>query len=180
MKSTTELATFGSGCFWCTEAVFQNVRGVWSVVSGYAGGSMDHPTYEQVSSGNSGHAEVVQIEFDPIVVSFEQLLEIFFLTHNPTTLNRQGNDIGTQYRSVIFTHSEQQKNAAERVKSRLESEHVFDDPIVTEIVPFGKFFKAEDYHQDYFANNPDQPYCQAVINPKLAKLRQKFAPLLKS
>jgi peptide-methionine (S)-S-oxide reductase len=175
-----EKATIGSGCFWCTEAVYTALKGVISAISGYSGGNLVNPTYEQVSGGNTGHAEVIQIEFDNEVVSYEQIVEIFFLTHNPTTLNRQGNDIGTQYRSVIFYHSLEQKQIAEKVKENLEKEKVFQDPIVTEIVKFEVFYPAEKYHQNYFANNPNQPYCQAVINPKVSKFRQKFAHLLKS
>jgi len=176
----TATATFGGGCFWCTEAVFKDVRGVTKVTSGYAGGSVPNPSYEHVCDGSTGHAEVIQLEYDPAVVSYEQLLEIFFLTHDPTTMNRQGNDVGTQYRSVVFFANDAEKQAAESVKARLDGEHIYNEPIVTEIVPFTNFFPAEDYHQDYFAKNPDQPYCQAVINPKVGKFRKRFAPLVKN
>lgn len=175
----TELATFGSGCFWCTEAIFNDIKGVAKVTSGYAGGAVENPTYAEISSGTSGHAEVVQIEFDPSIISYEQLVEVFFLTHNPTTLNRQGHDVGTQYRSIIFYHSPAQQQAAQAVKEKLASEKTFANPIVTEISAFTKFYPAEDYHQNYFANNPDQPYCQAVIDPKVAAARQKFKSLFK-
>lgn len=176
----TAIATFASGCFWCTEAVFLNVRGVDKVTSGYTGGSIENPSYEQVCSGRTGHAEAVQIEFDPGVISYEKLTEIFFLTHNPTTLNRQGHDVGTQYRSAIFYHDEEQKKIAELVKEQLTKEEIYPDPIVTTIEPFTIFYPAEAYHQNYFARNPDQPYCQAVINPKISHLRQQFQSLLKS
>jgi peptide-methionine (S)-S-oxide reductase len=169
-----ELATFGAGCFWCVEAVFQEIKGVSSVVSGYAGGHVENPTYEQVVTGTTGHAEVTQIQFDPEQLSFEELLEVFFGTHDPTTLNRQGNDVGTQYRSVIFYHNEEQKETAEKVKARIDSSNTWNDPIVTEIVPFTKFFKAEDYHQNYYRNNPSQAYCRYVIRPKLDKLERTF------
>ncbi len=172
-------ATFGSGCFWCTEAIFLSVKGVTSVMPGYAGGTVENPSYEQVSSGTTGHAEVARIEFDPATVSYEQLVEVFFGSHNPTTLNRQGNDVGEQYRSVIFFHDETQKKIAEAVKAKLEQGKTFDAPIVTSIVPLTNFYPAEDYHRNYYANNPDQPYCQAVISPKLAKFRQHYASLLK-
>lgn len=157
----------------------KNIRGVSRVVSGYTGGHVDQPTYEQVSSGTTGHAEAIQVEFDPNVVSYEQLVEVFFLTHNPTTLNRQGNDVGEQYRSVIFVHTDEQRATAERVKAKIAAEHVYDQPIVTEILPAARFYPAEQYHQNYYANNPEQAYCQAVIDPKVAKFRQKFAALLK-
>jgi len=175
-----ELATFASGCFWCTEAIFQDVQGVLKVTSGYTGGRVKHPTYEQVCSGTTGHAEALQVEFDPKVVSFEQLCQIFFATHNPTTLNRQGNDIGEQYRSGIFYHSDDQREVAERVAREVDSEHIYDGRVVTEVTKFSEFFPAEGYHQNYFAKNPEQPYCQAVINPKVAKFRQKFSHLLKT
>ncbi len=175
-----EIATFGAGCFWCTEAVYQQLKGVLSVMPGYAGGAVANPTYDQVCSGSTGHVEVAQIEFDPEQISFKQLVEIFFVTHNPTTKNRQGNDVGTQYKSVIFYHSNAQKTTAEAVKKELEDTHVFSDPIVTEITEAPTFYPAENYHRDYYARNPDAPYCQAIIDPKVAKLRQKFAHLLKN
>ena len=169
-----ETATFGSGCFWCTEAVFQQLKGVASVVSGFSGGHVENPTYEHVITGRTGHAEVCQIEFDSDEISFEELLEVFFNTHDPTTLNRQGNDVGTQYRSVILYHSEEQKETAERVKADLDSSGTWKDPIVTEIVPFERFYKAEDYHQNYFRNNPNQSYCRFVIAPKVDKFEKVF------
>lgn len=169
----TELATFAGGCFWCIEAIFERLDGVQSVTSGYAGGHTDHPTYEQVCSGTTGHAEVAQIEFDPAKISYEQLLEVFWEAHDPTTLNRQGADTGTQYRSAIFYHNPSQKAAAE--KSRRAVQAQFRHPIVTEIVPLTKFYKAENYHQDYFRNNPRAPYCAVVIRPKLDKLQKKLS-----
>ncbi len=175
-----ETATLGSGCFWCTEAVFQQLKGVSSVVSGYSGGHVDNPSYEQVSTGRTGHAEVCQIQYDPDQISYESLLEVFFNTHDPTTLNRQGNDIGTQYRSVIFYHSERQRETAERVKSDLDKSRTWKNPIVTEIAPFKKFFPAEDYHQNYYRNNPNQGYCRVVIAPKLFKFQKVFKLKLKS
>lgn len=173
-------ATFGSGCFWCTEAIFLSVKGVTSVMPGYAGGHVENPTYEQVASRTTGHAEVARIDFDPTVISYEQLVEVFFGSHNPTTLNRQGNDVGEEYRSVIFFHDEAQRKIAEAVKAKLEADKVFDAPMVTAIEPLKNFFPAEEYHRNYYAKNPDQPYCQAVISPKLAKFRQYYAHLLKS
>lgn len=178
--STTQLATFGSGCFWCTEAMFKDLKGVITVTSGYAGGTMANPTYEQVCSGSTGHAEVVQVEFDPTVIGYDQLVELFFLTHDPTTMNRQGNDVGEQYRSVIFAHDEMQKTVAAQVKNKIDGDHVYDRPIVTQIVPFTKFYPAENYHQNYYANNPEAGYCQMVISPKVAKFRKKFAHLIAS
>lgn len=169
-----ELATLGSGCFWCTEAVFQQLKGVQSVVSGYSGGQVENPTYEQVTTGRTGHAEVCQIQFDPEQISYEDMLEVFFSTHDPTTLNRQGNDVGTQYRSVIFYHNEEQKKSAERVKKELDESGTWKNPIVTEIIPFDKFYKAEDYHQNYYRNNPNQGYCRLVIAPKLKKFEKVF------
>jgi peptide-methionine (S)-S-oxide reductase len=166
-----ELATLGGGCFWCIEAVFERLEGVKSVTSGYAGGKLANPTYEQVCSGTSGHAEVAQIAFDPKKVSFEKLLETFWEAHDPTTLNRQGPDMGTQYRSVIFYHNDAQKAAAEKSKKAAQAH--FSAPIVTEIAPLTQFYKAENYHQDYFRNNPRSPYCTFVIRPKLDKLDQK-------
>jgi len=166
----TQLATFGGGCFWCTEAVFERLDGVKSVVSGYAGGKTPNPTYKQVCSGETGHAEVIQVEFDPAKISFAKLLETFWQAHDPTTLNRQGADAGTQYRSVIYYHDEAQKQAAE--KSKKDAQIQFTAPIVTEIAPMAKFYAAEDYHQDYFRNNPNAPYCSFVIRPKLQKLKK--------
>lgn len=167
-------ATFGSGCFWCTEAVFQNVKGVIKSVSGYMGGRVKNPTYEQVCTGNTGHAEVIEVEFDPQVIPFKELLLIFFKTHNPTTLNRQGNDTGTQYRSVVFFEDEGQKAEAEAMIKQLEAEAIYDDKIVTQVVPAETFYKAEAYHQDYFNNNSSQPYCAFVIQPKLNKFIKEF------
>lgn len=169
--NATQLATFGGGCFWCVEAVFERLDGVKSVVSGYAGGKTPHPTYEQICTGETGHAEVAQLEFDPAKISYEKLLETFWEAHDPTTLNRQGADRGTQYRSVIFFHNEAQKAAAE--KSRKAAQKDFPSPIVTEISPLPKFYRAENYHQDYFRNNSQAPYCQVVIRPKLDKLDKK-------
>ena len=175
-----EVATLAGGCFWCLEAVFDDLRGVESVESGYAGGDVPNPTYQQVCTGATGHAEVVQITFDPDVVSFREILEVFFAIHDPTTLNRQGADIGTQYRSAIFYHSQEQKEVAENLIAELNAEKIWDAPIVTEVVPFKEFYVAEDYHQEYFANNSSQPYCRAVVAPKVAKFRQKFLEKLKS
>lgn len=169
-----ELATFGAGCFWCVEAVFQQLKGVKSVVSGYAGGHVQNPTYEQVSTGRTGHAEVCQIQYDPEQISYADLLEVFFNTHDPTTLNRQGNDIGTQYRSVIFYHNDEQREAAEKAKTELDESGAWKNPIVTEVSPLEEFFTAEDYHQDYFRRNPNQRYCQLVIRPKLDKFEKVF------
>jgi len=174
-----EVATFGAGCFWCVEAVFQSLNGVQKVVSGYSGGHVKDPTYRQVCAGTTGHAEVCQIYYDSEVISFEELLEVFWSTHDPTTLNRQGNDVGTQYRSAIFYHSETQKSIAEQYKVALDESEAFQNPIVTEIVPFKTFYEAEDYHQEYFDLNPDQPYCTYVIKPKMEKLRKVFADKLK-
>ena len=168
----TEIATFGGGCFWCAEAIFQMIPGVKSVASGYAGGTKENPTYKEVCSGSTGHAEVTQITYDPKVVSYEKLLDTFWDAHDPTTLNRQGNDVGTQYRSVILYGNEAQKLAAQ--KSKAEAQKHFSQPIVTEIVPLKKFYKAEDYHQDFYRNNPSQPYCRAVIRPKVEKFEQKL------
>ncbi len=168
----TELATFGGGCFWCIEAVFEKLNGVTSVVSGYAGGATENPTYKQVCAGDTGHAEVIQIEYDPRKISYEKLLEIFWQAHDPTTMNRQGADAGTQYRSVIFYHNDAQKKAAE--KSKDAAAWQFTQPIITAIVPLTKFYKAEEYHQDYFRNHPNAPYCAGVIRPKLDKLKSKL------
>jgi peptide-methionine (S)-S-oxide reductase len=170
-----EVATLAGGCFWCLEAVYDEMKGVASVVSGYMGGHIADPTYEQVCGGDTGHAEVVQITFDPAVVSFRDLLEVFFVIHDPTTLNRQGNDIGTQYRSAIFYHSPEQQRVAEQVVAAIEKGRLFDNPIVTQVVPAEKFWPAEDYHQEYFARNPHQGYCMFVVSPKVAKFRKKFA-----
>lgn len=174
MSSTMETATLGGGCFWCVEAIYQDVIGVHKVVSGYAGGAIENPTYEQVCSGTTGHAEVVQIVFDPTVISFEEILFIFWRTHDPTTLNRQGNDVGTQYRSVIYYHDEQQKSIAERSMAETEASDLWPDPIVTEVAPLPIFYEGEAYHQNYFVENPYQPYCIFVINPKVQKFRKSF------
>lgn len=169
--SSTELATVGGGCFWCTEAVLERLPGVKKVVSGYAGGHTANPTYEEVCTGATGHAEVIQVEFDPAVISYDKILEVFFEAHDPTTLNRQGADEGTQYRSVIFYHNEAQQKAAARAK--IAAQALWPDPIVTEVSPLTKFYVAEKYHQDYFRNNPNQGYCTFVIKPKMKKLEQK-------
>ncbi len=179
-ENKCSIATLAGGCFWCTESVFSHVKGVAKVVSGYTGGETDSPTYEQVCSGRTSHAEVVQITFDSETVSFRELLEIFFATHDPTTLNRQGNDVGTQYRSVIFYHDEEQKHRAEELIKELNESGAFANPIVTILEPITVFFEAEEYHQQYFERNPNQAYCQAVIPPKLAKLRKGFAEKLKT
>ncbi len=172
-------AIFGSGCFWCAEAVFEMVKGVHLVVSGYAGGTVENPTYEQVCSGSTGHAEVIQITYDPDIISYDELLQIFWKTHDPTTLNRQGNDVGTQYRSVIFYHDDEQKQLAEKYKKELDASGAWENPIVTEIVPLTNFYEAEDYHQDYYENNPYQGYCTFVIAPKLEKFEKVFKEKLK-
>ncbi len=174
-----KIATLGGGCFWCTEAVFDDLKGVISVESGYSGGSVPNPSYELVCTGTTGHAEVVQVTFDPEVISYEDILRIFFTVHDPTTLNRQGNDVGTQYRSVIFYHDENQRTAAEKIKAEVTAEKIWNDPLETEISPFKEFYKAEDYHQEYFANNPNQGYCRVVIEPKVAKFRKQYADRLK-
>jgi peptide-methionine (S)-S-oxide reductase len=174
-----EVATLAGGCFWCLEGVFENLRGVEKVESGYAGGRVEGPTYRQVCSGTTGHAEVVQVTFDPAVISFREVLEVFFAVHDPTQLNRQGPDVGTQYRSAIFYHSPGQKQAAEELIAELNAAGLWGRPIVTEVVPLTTFYPAEDYHQGYFRTNPDQPYCAAVVGPKVAKFRQKFAGKLK-
>lgn len=176
----TATAVFGGGCFWCTEAVFDELRGVQSVVSGYAGGTNKNPTYEQVCSGQTGHAEVIKIEFDPSQVSFRDLMTVFFATHDPTTLNRQGNDSGTQYRSAIFFADDEQKQQAALFIKELETAKAFRSPVVTTLEPLTEFYPAEDYHQKFFANNPFQPYCQYTIPPKLTKLHKQFSQLLKS
>jgi peptide-methionine (S)-S-oxide reductase len=174
-----ELATLAGGCFWCLEAAFDDLRGVERVDSGYAGGHVDNPSYRQVCGGTTGHAEVVQVAFDPTVISFEDLLDVFFTIHDPTTLNRQGADVGTQYRSAIFHHSPEQKATAERVIAQLEASKVWDDPIVTEVAPLETFYPAEEYHRDYYRRNPNQGYCQVVIAPKIAKLRSKHMQRLR-
>jgi len=171
--------TFGNGCFWCTEAIFETVKGVKSVASGYMGGHTKNPTYKEVCNGTTGHAEVLQLLYDADEISFDELLLIFFKTHNPTTLNRQGNDVGTQYRSAIFYENDQQKQQAEAMIKRLTNEDIFDQSIVTEITPASEFYKAEDYHQSYFANNPQNPYCAAVIQPKLYKFAKDFTEKIK-
>ena len=175
----TQIATFANGCFWCTEAVFKRLKGVLSVKPGYAGGNIENPSYEQVSSGKTGHAESIQIEFDSDIIPFEKILEVFWHTHDPTTLNQQENDIGTQYRSAIFYHDEKQKNEALRSKQKLEKERVYKDSIVTEIIPFTNFYEAENYHKDYFDKNKEYPYCRFVINPKLKKLLEKYSDKVK-
>ena len=173
-NKTMEIATLGGGCFWCTEAIFSELKGVKSVTSGYSGGELINPSYKEVISGRTGHAEVIQIKFDPTVVSFTDLLEVFFATHDPTTLNRQGADVGTQYRSAIFYHNDDQKKIARQIIDQLNKDNVFNKPVVTEVTKWKNFFKAEDYHQDYYANNPSQSYCQFVIVPKLKKFRTIF------
>jgi peptide-methionine (S)-S-oxide reductase len=175
-----ETAVFGGGCFWCTEAVFDELRGVVSVVPGYAGGSTKNPTYEEVCGGLTGHAEVIKIDFDPSQIGFKDLLTVFFATHDPTTPNRQGNDIGTQYRSTVLYASEEQKRAAEAFIKELNDSKTFSKPVVTTVEPLGEFYDAEAYHQKYYANNPYQPYCQYTIPPKLQKLHKQFSELLKS
>ena len=175
-----EFAVFGGGCFWCTEAVFDELRGVQSVVSGYAGGTTKNPTYEQVCSGQTGHAEVIKIEYDPSQISFRELMTVFFATHDPTTLNRQGNDAGTQYRSAIFYANDEQKQQAATFIKELESAKSFKNPVVTTLEPLTQFYPAEDYHQKFYASNPYQPYCQYTIPPKLSKLHKQFSQLLKS
>jgi len=178
--SAREVATLGGGCFWCLEAVYQELRGVEKVESGYSGGDVPNPTYRQVCSETTGHAEVVQVTFDPGEVSYKDILEVYFTIHDPTTLNRQGADVGTQYRSVIFYHDEDQKRTAQEVISELETEGIWNGPIVTEVVPFDEFYVAEDYHQDYFRNNGFQPYCQVIIAPKVAKFRKQHLERLKA
>jgi peptide-methionine (S)-S-oxide reductase len=179
MGNQLEVATLAGGCFWCLEAVFDELKGVESVESGYSGGHVPNPSYAQVCDDNTGHAEVVRVTFDPQVISYHDLLKVFFTIHDPTTLNRQGNDVGTQYRSAIFYHSPEQKATAEQVIQELTEAHLWDHPIVTEVTPFKQFYMAEDYHQEYFKNNPFQGYCRAIIAPKVAKFRQKFVEQLK-
>jgi methionine-S-sulfoxide reductase len=173
-----ETITLGSGCFWCTEAMFQNLRGVKSAVSGYSGGKAPNPSYEQVCAGNTGHAEVVQVTFDPSTISLDDILRVFWRTHDPTTLNRQGHDVGTQYRSAVFYHNEEQRKIAEAYKAQLDKSAAFGAPIVTEITPFDKFYPAEDYHQKYYDLNPNQGYCRMVISPKVEKFNKEFDDLL--
>ena len=175
----TEIAVFGTGCFWCSEAIFNQLRGVTSVMPGYAAGTIPNPTYEQVCTGRTGHAEVAQIEFDPGVIPYEDLLEVFWNVHDPTSLNRQGNDVGTQYRSIILTTSQAQKVKAEKSLKELQNSHQVEQPVVTVIEPLSHLYPAENYHRDYYANHPDQTYCRLVISPKLLHLRQKYADKLK-
>ncbi len=175
-----KLATFGNGCFWCTEAIFDQLEGVSKVESGYAGGHVENPSYKDICIGETGHAEVIRITYDPIIISYRVLLDVFFSTHDPTTLNRQGADVGTQYRSAIFYHDDEQKIEAEKIIADLEREKVFDNKIVTEITPINNFYVAENYHQDYYNNNKNQGYCQMVINPKIAKFTAKFTAKYKS
>lgn len=174
-----EIATFGNGCFWCTEAVFKRLKGVLSVKPGYSGGTVENPNYDQVCEGTTGHAESIQIEFDPSIISYETLLDVFWHTHDPTTLNRQGNDIGPQYRSAIFYHGDEQKEKALKSKENLEKQETFKDLIVTQITPFINFYEAENYHKDYYDRNKDYPYCRFVIDPKLKKLLEKYSTQVK-
>lgn len=180
MSVSLALATLGGGCFWCLEAAFEPLKGVQQVVSGYAGSDFPNPTYELIGTGKTGHAEVVQISFDPSIISYEQLLTVFFTIHDPTTKDRQGNDIGNQYRSIILTHDEAQAKAAQAAISAMQSSKKYANPIVTEIQPLAKFYPAEAYHQDYFKNNPNKAYCQLVVKPKVDKVKSQFEPLLKS
>ncbi len=180
METNSDIATLAGGCFWCTEAVFKDLKGVISVQSGYSGGHTENPTYQEVCSETTGHAEVVQIEFDPAELSFKDILNVFFTVHDPTTLNRQGNDIGTSYRSAIFFRTDEQEQAANDIIAEINGLGIYDDPIVTEVTRFNKFYPAENYHDDYFTNNPNQPYCMGVVAPKVAKFRQKFADRLKN
>lgn len=170
-----ETATVGGGCFWCIEAIFLDLKGVHQVVSGYAGGHVDNPTYRQVCNGTTGHAEIIQVEFDPAEISYEEVLDIFWRVHDPTTLNRQGADVGTQYRSIILYHDDRQKELAQRSKQAADKAGLYSNPIVTEIAPAGTIYPAEDYHQNYYANNSNQPYCRIVIDPKVRKFRKSFA-----
>jgi peptide-methionine (S)-S-oxide reductase len=179
MSNHFETATLAGGCFWCLEAVFDELKGIQSVESGYAGGHVENPSYRAVCNGNTGHAEVVRIQFDPNVLSYRDLLNVFFAIHDPTTLNRQGADVGTQYRSSIFHHSPGQKETAETLIRELNEQKIWDHPIITEVVPISNYYAAEDYHQEYFANNPNQPYCQAVVAPKVSKFRKHFLEMLK-
>ena len=175
----TETATFAAGCFWCVEEQFKQLEGVISITSGYTGGSTENPTYEEVSNGNTNHAEACNIVFDPAVISYKELLEAFFVTHDPTQLNRQGNDVGTQYRSAVFYHNPEQKQLTEFYIDQLNKEKAYDKPVVTQVAPFNKFYKAEDYHQNYYENNPDQAYCRLVVKPKVDKFRKAFSEKLK-
>ena len=177
---TTQVATLAGGCFWCLEAVFEQLRGVSKVLSGYSGGHVPDPSYEAVCTGTTGHAEVTQVTFDPDQISFGDLLHVFFAIHDPTTLDRQGGDVGTQYRSAVFYHDDAQRRTAEQVIHELEAEHVFDDPIVTKLEPLTAFYPAEEYHREYYRRNPNQGYCRAVIAPKVAKLRSKYLEKLKA
>jgi peptide-methionine (S)-S-oxide reductase len=178
MDNTENIAILAGGCFWCLEAVYDELKGVLSVESGYSGGHVLNPTYNQISKGNTGHAEVVRITFDPNVITYKDLLNIFFTIHDPTTLNRQGADVGSQYRSAIFYHDEEQRQAAEEVIREITEAGIWENPIVTEVTPFERFYMAEDYHQEYYANNPDQAYCRAVIEPKVAKFRKQYQEML--
>lgn len=180
LKAPLSTATLGGGCFWCLEAVYQDLMGVHKVISGYAGGEISHPTYEAVCTGTTGHAEVVQIQYDPLKITYKEILEVFFVIHDPTTLNRQGHDVGTQYRSVIYFHDSDQEAQAKQILMELEHMHAFPDPIVTELLAIPEFFSAEQYHQNYFANHPFQAYCMGVVAPKLAKFRKVFAMKRKS
>jgi peptide-methionine (S)-S-oxide reductase len=179
MTTKTQTATLAGGCFWCLEAVFDDLKGVISVKSGYTGGHMPNPSYKMVCSGETGHAEAVQVTFNPTVISYKELLTIFFTIHDPTTLNRQGNDVGTQYRSAIFYHDEDQRQTVQQVIKEITELGIWDKPIVTEVAPFEKFYIAEDYHQEYYANNPNQGYCRVVIEPKVAKFRKRYQAMLK-
>ncbi|MFW6246066.1 MAG: peptide-methionine (S)-S-oxide reductase MsrA [Tangfeifania sp.] len=179
MVKELKKATLGGGCFWCTEAIYKELKGVVDVSPGYSGGSIKNPAYREVCTGRTGHAEVVQITYDPGEISFKEILDVFFMTHDPTTLNRQGNDVGTQYRSAVFYHNEEQKEAAETIIRRFEEEKIYNQPIVTEVAPFEAFYKAEDYHKDYFERNEDQPYCQFVVAPKVGKFKTLFKNKLK-
>jgi len=180
MTKQTELTTLGGGCFWCLEAIYDELEGVLDVISGYSGGHIPNPDYQSVCTGTTGHAEVVQVTFDPEIITFKEILEVFFSIHDPTTLNRQGADVGTQYRSVIFYHSEKQKEIAEQIIKDLQTDGVWPNPIVTEVTPFDVFYPAEEYHQEYFERNPYQGYCMAVINPKVNKFRKKFSDRFKT
>ena len=179
MDGKTELATFGGGCFWCVEAIFDRVTGVQIVISGYSGGTVSNPTYKQITTGSTGHAEVVQIRFDPNQISYLELLEIFFKTHDPTTLNRQGPDVGTQYRSIVLYHTQEQRIQAQEVIEELNEARIWESPIVTQVVPFETFYTAENYHQEYFENNPNQGYCRMVVQPKVEKFEKIFSKKLK-
>ena len=179
MNDQLAVATFGNGCFWCTEAIFQQLKGVESVYPGYTGGHVKNPSYREVCTGNTGHAEAIQIKYDPNLISYRELLDVFFYTHDPTTLNRQGNDIGTQYRSAIFYHDPAQKEEAEKIIGQLTTEEVYEDPIVTEVTAYEVFYMAEDYHKNYYNNNKNQGYCRAVINPKLDKFMKKYGSMTK-